>query len=148
MATIRCQPFQDFTQKDLNRFLSDFSTRLFGEVEQSTRTWAPPVDIYDTDNALVLKADLPGVDPKGVQIRIEDGVLYLSGERKAETDVKEENYHRMERSYGTFSRSFSLPSSIDAEHVNAEYKDGQLILTMPKREEAKPKTVKINVNES
>jgi HSP20 family protein len=77
MATIRCQPFQDFTQKDLNRFLSDFSTRLFGEVEQSTRTWAPPVDIYDTDNALVLKADLPGVDPKGVQIRIEDGVLYL-----------------------------------------------------------------------
>jgi len=72
----------------------------------------------------------------------------ISGERKAETDVKEENYHRMERSYGTFSRSFSLPSSIDAEHVNAEYKDGQLILTMPKREEAKPKTVKINVNES
>jgi HSP20 family protein len=145
MATIRCQ---DFTQKDLNRFLSELFPRVFGEGEQSTRTWGPPVDIYDTDNALVLKADLPGVDPKDVQIRIEDGVLYLSGERKPDKDVKEEDYHRMERSYGAFSRSFSLPTSIDAEHVNAEYKDGQLILTMPKREEAKPKTVKINVNAS
>ena len=102
-------------------------------------------DIYETDNALALKADLPGVDPKDVEIRVENGILYLKGERKFEKEVKEENYHRVERSYGAFTRSFSLPSSIDTEHVKAEYKDGQLTLTMPKREEAKPKTVKIDV---
>jgi HSP20 family protein len=93
----------------------------------------------------VLKADLPGVEPKDVEIRVEDGVLYIKGERKFEKDEKKENHHRIERSYGAFTRSFSLPSSIDAEHVKAEYKDGQLILTMPKREEAKPKTIKIDV---
>jgi HSP20 family protein len=142
-------PFQDLaTQKDLNRFFSEAFPRLFGRREPSTRLWAPPVDIYETENALVLKADLPGVDPNDVEIRIEDGILYLKGDRKFDSDVNQENYHRMERSYGAFSRSFALPSSIDADHVKAEYKDGQLILTMPKREEAKPKTVKINVNQT
>ena len=147
MAIVRWEPFQELlaTQKDYNRLFNEAFPRLFGEGEPSTRTWAPPVDIYETDNALVLKADLPGVDPKDVEIRVENGILYLKGERKFEKEVKEENYHRVERSYGAFTRSFSLPSSIDAEHVAAEYKDGQLILTMPKREEAKPKTVKITV---
>jgi HSP20 family protein len=147
MAIVRWEPFQDLpaTHKDFNRFISEAFPRLFGGGEPSTRIWAPPVDIYETDNALVLKADLPGVDPKDVEIRVENGVLYLKGERKFEKEVKEEDYHRVERSYGAFSRSFSLPSSIDTEHVKAEYKDGQLTLTMPKREEAKPKTVKIDV---
>jgi len=147
MAIVRWRPFEDLaTQKEFNRFFSEGFPRLFGAGEPSTRTWAPAVDIYETDNALVLKADLPGVDPKDVEIRVEDGVLYLKGERKFEKEVKEENYHRVERAYGAFSRSFSLPNSIDAEHVAAEYKGGQLILTMPKREDAKPKTVKINVS--
>jgi HSP20 family protein len=147
MAIVRWEPFQDLpaTQKDFNRFISEAFPRLFGGDEPSTRTWAPPVDIYETDNALLLKADLPGVDPKDVEIRVENGILYLKGERKFEKEVKEENYHRVERSYGAFTRSFSLPSSIDTEHVKAEYKDGQLTLTMPKREEAKPKTIKIDV---
>ena len=114
----------------------------------STRTWAPPVDIFETDSNLVLKADLPGIDPKDVEIRVEDSTLYLKGERKFEKEVKEENYHRVERSYGTFTRSFSLPNSIDADKVTAEYKDGQLTLTLPKREEAKPKTIKINVSKN
>jgi HSP20 family protein len=93
----------------------------------------------------VFRADLPGVDPKNVEVRVENGVLYLKGERQFEKEVKKENYHRIERSYGAFARSFSLPSSIDEAKVKAEYKDGQLTLTMPKREEAKPKAIKINV---
>jgi HSP20 family protein len=149
MPIVRWEPFQDLPapQKEFNRFIRETFPRLFGGGEPSTRIWAPPVDIYETDTALVLKADLPGVDPKDVDIRVENGVLYLKGERKFEKEVKEENYHRVERSYGAFTRSFSLPSSIDTEHVKAEYKDGQLTLTMPKREEAKPKTVKIEVEQ-
>jgi HSP20 family protein len=149
MPIVRWEPFQDIPapQKEFNRFIREAFPRLFGGGEPSTRIWAPPVDIYETDSALVLKADLPGVDPKDVDIRVENGVLYLKGERKFEKEVKEENYHRVERSYGAFTRSFSLPSSIDTEQVKAEYKDGQLTLTMPKREEAKPKTVRIEVEQ-
>jgi HSP20 family protein len=121
---------------------------MFGEAEISTRSWAPPVDIYETDNDIVLKAELPGVDPKDVEVRVEDNNLYLKGERKFEKEVKEQNYHRVERSYGSFARSFSLPNSISADKVTAEFKDGLLTLTMPKREEAKPKTIKIDVTKS
>jgi len=94
----------------------------------------------------VLKAELPGVNPDEVEIRVEDNTLYLKGERKFEKEVKEQNYHRVERSYGTFTRTFSLPNSVDADKVSANYKDGVLTLTMPKKEEAKPKTIKINVS--
>jgi HSP20 family protein len=121
---------------------------MAGETEVSTRSWAPPVDIYETEDAIVLKAELPGIDAKDVEVRVEDNTLYLKGERKYEKEVKEQNYHRVERSYGSFARSFSLPNSIDAEKVKAEYKDGLLTLTMPKREEAKPKTIKIDVAKS
>ena len=149
MAIVRLEPFRNLlmSQKEelFNRLFNETFPAAFGEQEPTTRTWAPPVDIYETDNALVLKADLPGIDPKDVDIRIENGVLYLKGERKFEKEEKKENYHRIERSYGAFTRSFALPNSIDADHVKADYKDGQLILTMPKREEAKPKAVKINV---
>jgi HSP20 family protein len=126
----------------------DSSTSFFprwvtGE-ELSTYTWAPAVDIFEQGDDLVLQADLPGVDPKDVEIRIEDGTLYLKGERKQGKEVEEEDYHRVERCYGTFARSFSFPTSIDEAKIKAEYKDGQLTLTMPKREEAKPKTIKIS----
>lgn len=142
MPIVRCEPFRGLvsSQKDFDRF--------FREGDLSTRTWAPPVDIYEDSNNLVLKADLPGVDPKDVEIKVENGTLYLSGERKFEKEVREESYHRVERSYGAFSRSFSLPNSIDSDKVVAEYKDGQLILTMPKREESKPKTIKVNVSKN
>jgi HSP20 family protein len=103
------------------------------------------VDIFETADNIVLKAELPGIDPNDVEIRVEDNTLYLKGERKFEREVKEENYHRVERSYGAFARSFSLPNSIAAEKVVADYKDGLLTLTMPKREEAKPKTIKIDI---
>jgi HSP20 family protein len=94
----------------------------------------------------VLKAELPGLSPEDVEIRVENNTLYLKGERNFEKEVKEQNYHRVERSYGTFTRTFSLPNSVDADKVAANFKDGVLTLTMPKKEEAKPKTIKINVS--
>jgi HSP20 family protein len=147
MAIVRFEPFRDL-QKEYVRLLKEAFSPMSGETEVSTRSWAPPVDIYETEDAIVLKAELPGIDPKDVEVRVEDNTLYLKGERKYEKEVKEQNYHRVERSYGSFARSFSLPNSIDAEKVKAEYKDGLLTLTMPKREEAKPKTIKIDVTKS
>ena len=150
MAIVRWEPFRDLmtAQRDFNRLFREAFSPLFGEAELSTRSWAPPVDIYETENDIILKAELPGVDPKDVEVRVEDNNLYLKGERKFEKEVKEQNYHRVERSYGSFARSFSLPNSINADKVKAEYKDGLLTLTMPKREEAKPKTIKIDVTKS
>ena len=124
-----------------------FSPAL-AEGEVSTRTWAPPVDIYENGDNLVLKAELPGINPDDVEIRVEDNTLYLKGERKFEKEVKEQSYHRVERTYGAFTRTFSLPNSVDADKVAANYKDGVLTLTMPKKEEAKPKTIKINVSKN
>ena len=108
--------------------------------------WAPAVDIHETDQAIVLKADLPGLTPNEVDIRIEDNTLYLKGERKFEKEMKEENYHRIERSYGAFSRSFILPRTVSADKISADYKDGVLNITMLKREESKPKQIRVNVN--
>jgi len=152
MAILRWQPFCDLmaTERGFDRLFRDaFSSVLpVREGELPTRAWAPAVDICENENNIVLKAELPGVDPKDVEVRVEDNTLYLKGERKFEKDTKEENYHRIERSYGSFARSFALPNSIDAEKVAAEYKDGLLTLTLPKREETKPKTIKINVSKN
>jgi len=149
MAIVRFEPFRDLaTQREYVRLLKEAFSPMSGETEVSTRSWAPPVDIYETEDAIVLKAELPGIDPKDVEVRVEDNTLYLKGERNYEKEINEQNYHRIERSYGSFARSFSLPNSINAEKVKAEYKDGLLTLTMPKREEAKPKTIKIDVTKS
>jgi HSP20 family protein len=148
MAIVRFEPFRDLvnSQREFERLFRGAFTPAMDAEEASTRTWAPPVDIYENGDSLVLKAELPGVNPNDVEIRVEDNTLYLKGERKFEKEVKEQNYHRIERSYGTFTRTFSLPNSIDADKVAATYKDGVLMLTMPKKEEAKPKTIKISVN--
>ena len=146
MQLVRWEPFRELvsTQDRLNRLFNDTFSRFFEEGEGSpARTWAPPVDVYETDQNVVLKAELPGIKPDEVEIRVEDHTLFLKGERKFEKEVKEENYHHIERSYGNFVRTFPLPNSVDAEATKAEYKDGVLTLTMPKREEAKPKTIKI-----
>jgi len=149
MAIVRFeQGFPLAAQNQLERFFREVFSPVSGEGEVSTRTWAPPVDIYENGDSVVLKAELPGINPDDVEIRVEDNTLYLKGERKFEKDVKEQNYHRVERSYGTFTRSFSLPNSVDADKVVANYKDGVLTLTMPKKEEAKPKTIKINVSKA
>lgn len=150
MAIVRWEHCRDLMplSREFDRLFREAFSPFSTEGELSTRTWAPPVDIYETGDSIVLKAELPGVDPKDVEIRVEDNTLFLKGERKFEKEVKEESYHRVERSYGSFARSFSLPNSIDADKVSAEYKEGVLTLTMPKREEAKPKTIRINVSKN
>lgn len=148
MAIVRWEPFRALvTQDNFNHLFNETFRGLFDRTESGVQRWTPVVDIYENDQSLVLKAELPGFDPKDVEVRIEDGTLYLKGERKFENDLKKENYHRIERSYGSFARTFSLPSSINADDVKAEYKDGVLTLILPKKEEAKPKTVKIQVSE-
>jgi len=131
--------------------LQEQINRMFGDVlgsagEESNLTpWAPAVDIYETENELVVKADLPDVNPQDLDIRVENNILTIRGERKFENKVNEENYLRVERAYGSFSRSFSLANSVKSEAIKAEYHDGALTLSIPKREEAKPKLIKVNV---
>jgi HSP20 family protein len=134
-------------QDRMNRlFEQNLPKAKYGDEGLFEGAWAPAVDIHETDQAIVLKADLPGVNPNEVDIRVEDNTLYLKGERKMEKETKEENYHRIERSYGSFSRTFILPRTVSAEKISADYKNGVLNITMLKREESKPKQIHINVN--
>ena len=127
----------------MNRLLRDVLDRS-GE-ESSLTTWAPAVDIDETEHELVVKADLPDVDPQDLDIRLENNILTIRGERKFEKKVNEENYLRVERASGAFSRSFSLAITVKSEAIKADYQNGVLTLTIPKREEAKPKQIKVNV---
>lgn len=141
----RWDPFRNISalQEQVNRL---FEGNFAHNGDHSTLTaWAPSVDVYETENELVIKADLPEVVEKDLDVRVENNMLTIRGERKFEQKVKEENYLRMERSYGTFSRSFSLPNTVDTQAIKAEYTDGVLSVTLPKRVESKPKQVKINV---
>jgi len=106
--------------------------------------WVPAVDIVEGNNEVVLKAELPGLEPKDVTISIENNVLRLKGERRAEKDIKKENYHRMERSYGLFSRSFTLPATLDSDKVKADFKNGLLTITLPKKETVKGRTIEVH----
>src|SRR5229473_3178888 len=139
------EPFRGVTtlQDQINRLFNDAFEQT-GE-ESSLSSWAPAVDIYETEHELVVKADLPDVDPKDLDIRVENNLLTLRGERKFEKKVSEENYLRVERAYGSFTRSFSLANSVNAEAIQADYQNGVLTLSLPKREEAKPKQIKVNV---
>lgn len=130
-------------QEQVNRlFESTFPRRADSS---ALTTWAPAVDIYETENELVVKADLADVSEKDIDVRVENNMLTIRGERKFEKKVNEENYLRVERTYGAFSRSFSLPNSLNNEAIAAEYKNGVLTVTLPKRAESKPKQVKVNV---
>jgi len=143
----------------LNRFepfrgtstLQDQMNHLFNEAfertseEANLTAWAPAVDIYETEHELVVKADIPEIKPEELDIRVENNILTIRGERKFEEKVSENNYLRVERSYGSFSRSFSLSNTVNAEAIKADYKNGVLTLSIPKREEAKPKQIKVNV---
>ncbi len=129
------------------RVFQDAINRLFSE-PPAARPWAPPVDIYETENALVLKADLPDVNPSEVQIQIEEGTLMIKGERKFENvEGRGAGYHRIERSYGEFARYFSLPETVDHDQVKADYRNGVLTVTLAKKEAAKPRTIRIGVSE-
>ena len=142
----------------LNRFEPFRSTaglesqvgRIFNELfdrsqESNLTSWAPAVDIFENEHELVVKADLPDVKPEELDIRVENNILTIRGERKFEKKVDEKNYLRVERSYGSFARSFSLANTVNSEAIKADYRDGVLTLTIPKREEAKPKQIKVNV---
>ncbi len=127
MTVVRWDPFRDFGFADAN-------------------TWMPPVDIYQTsDQELVLKAELPDMSREAIDITVENFVLTIKGEKKFANEVKEEQYHHVERRYGTFSRSFSLPQTVDASKVAAEYKNGVLTVRLPLREEARPRQIKVDV---
>jgi len=130
--------------------LQDEVNRLFegtlGTRQTETFGWTPAVDIFEDAEGVTFKFDLPEVDPKDVDVRLEDGTLTVRGERKLEREDKQEGYHRVERSYGTFARSFTLPATLDGEKVNAEAKNGVLRIFIPKRAEAKPKSISVKIN--
>jgi HSP20 family protein len=139
------QPFRGATtlQEQINRVFGDGVGRT-GE-ESNLTSWAPAVDIYETEHELVVKADLPDVSPQDLDIRVENNILTIRGERKFESKVNEDNYLRVERTYGSFSRSFQLANSVKSDAIKADYQNGVLTLTIPKREEAKPKQIKVSV---
>lgn len=144
MSLIKYTPFTDFDTFPAGlRVFQDTVNRLFAE--PNGRPWVPPVDIQETENELVVKADVPDVDMKDIDVRMENGTLTLRGERKFESKKDQGGWHRMERSYGSFERVFTLPDTVNPEGVKADYKNGTLTITLPKKEVAKPRQVKIEV---
>lgn len=146
MSIARWDPFRNIAtlEQQMNR-LFRHSFDAGGNDGAALASWAPAVDIYETENELVIKADLPEMDEKDLDVRIENNLLTIRGDRKFEQKVKQDNYLRVERSYGSFHRSFSLPSTVNTEAIKAEYKNGVLTVDLPKRAESKPKQVKIGV---
>jgi HSP20 family protein len=147
--SVRRDPFSEFgslakTINDLNRVFNVGFPR-FGDEGLVNGNWSPTVDVYEDQNGIVLEADLPGLKPGEFELAIENNVLTLKGERKFEKKTEEGNYHRVERSYGSFTRSFTLPSTVDVNNVAADFKDGVLKVTLPRREEAKPRQIQVQV---
>jgi HSP20 family protein len=144
MALVRWDPFRDLTalQSEVNRL---FSRATGGEVGDR-QTWTPAIDVVETDDAIVLKAELAGMDPKDINIEVQDNVLTVSGERRFEEEVREDKFYRIERRYGSFSRSLALPPTADESKVQAKYEDGVLQITVPKAEIAKPKKITVSVS--
>ncbi len=145
MAIIRWDPFRDMVtlRERMNKLFEDMAASRGEEKDLATSSWAPAVDIYETENEVVLTAEIPGIEEKDVEIKVEDNTLTLRGERKFEKETKEENYHRIERAYGSFFRSFTLPNYVDQDRIEAEHENGILKIRMPKRAELRPRKVKI-----
>ncbi len=143
----RWDPFREFTtvQDRLNRLFRDSYGSEGRDEALATSAFAPAVDVYEDEHNVTLKVQVPGIDEKDIDIRIENNTLTLHGERKFEKEEKEENFRRVESSYGSFTRSFTLPQTVDAEKVTANYDKGVLKITLPKKAEAKPKQIKVNV---
>jgi len=145
MAIIRWDPYRDLVtlREKMNRLFEDEASSRGEGRDLITGSWAPSVDIYEKENALMLHAEVPGLDDKDIEIEIENNTLTIRGERNLEKETNEENYHRIERAYGSFCRSFTLPSYIDQEKIKAEHENGVLKIEMPKKKELKPKKVKV-----
>ena len=145
MNVVKYDPFRDLRglQDEVNRLFSGtFSRSTQDEVLRGA--WSPSVDIFENKDQIVLEAELPGMKPEDVNISIENNILTLQGERRFEKKDESDNFHRVERSYGSFTRSFTLPSTVSSENANAEFENGVLRLTLAKREEAKPRRIEIN----
>jgi HSP20 family protein len=147
MAITRWRPFRDMisVQDEMNRLFDDFFGRPVMRREWTEAAWCPCVDVSETKDNVIINTEIPGMSKDDVKVSIQDNVLTLSGEKKEEKEEKDANYHRMERSYGSFSRSFTLPTTVQADKVKAAYKDGILRITLPKSEEVKPKQIPITV---
>ena len=146
----RWEPFREFsTMQDrmnrMNRLFRESYNPEAPEEALTTTSFAPPVDIYEDEHNITLKLEIPGIDEKDIDVRIEGNTLTVHGERKIETEEKEENFRRVERQYGSFTRSFTLPSSVDLGQVSADYEKGVLKIKLAKKTEAKPKQIKVNV---
>jgi len=148
MALARWDPFRDLVnlQERMNRLFEDSMARSkMTDEEMAMGSWTPSVDIFETPERVVLRADLPGIEQSDIDVRIENNTLTLRGERKFQKETTEEDYHRIERSYGAFSRTFQLPGTIDQEQISAQHKDGVLEIVLPKREESRATTIKVDV---
>jgi len=144
MTLTRWSPVRDFAALEIERLNRMFDSVLTGE-PLAGGAWLPAADIYETTNKdVVVKIELPDVKREDIKVTFENSVLTIEGERKFSNDVQREQYHRLERGYGAFRRSFTLPATVDASHVNAAYQDGVLTVTLPRREETRPKQIQIN----
>ena len=142
----RWDPFREFTtlQDRMNRLFRDSFGESRGEEALTQSVFAPPVDVYEDEHHVTLKIEVPGIDEKDIDIRVENNTLTVHGERKFEKEEKEENFRRVERQYGSFTRSFTLPNTVDSENIQATYEKGMLKIQLAKKAEAKPKQIKIN----
>jgi HSP20 family protein len=147
MALVRWDPFRELEEVSdrLNRVLGPDARRSHGKETMIVADWTPSVDITETEGEYLIKAEIPDVRKEDVKVTLEDGVLTIQGQRKQEKEEKGTKYHRIERSYGSFARTFSLPDVIEADKVKAEFKDGVLNLHLPKSEKAKPKAIEVKV---
>ncbi len=149
MSIIKYDPFRELRslQDEMNRlFMTNYSQRNNSEEGFSSGAWNPQVDIFENKDQIVLEAELPGMKPEDVNISIENNVLTIHGERKFEKKDEKDNFHRVERSYGSFTRSFTLPPTVSSENANAEFENGLLRLSLAKREEAKPRRIEIKAS--
>ncbi len=147
MTTTRWDPFRDLTtiQDRMNRLFQDTMARQRGQENIESGQWAPAVDIFETGDRIVLRADLPGIEQSDIELRVDDNVLFLRGERRPGGDVKPEDFHRAERPYGPFLRSFSLPGNVDQSGIRASQKNGVLEVVLPKKQESKAKSIRVEV---
>lgn len=145
MAVVRWDPFRDLNtlQDRMNRLFDDAGRTWRTDEPSATTAWSPAVDIFETEGEIIVKAEVPGMERKDITLHLENNVLTLKGERRFEKETKDENYHRIERSYGGFSRAFAIPATVDEEKIRAEYKDGVLKIVLPKKDQAKPKQIRI-----
>lgn len=146
MSITRYDPFRDLRtlQDEVNRLFSSNFTRSFGDEGFARGAWAPSVDIYENKDQIVLEAELPGMNREDFEVTVENNVLTLRGERRFEKKEESDNYHRVERSYGNFTRSFTLPQTVSSENATAEYKNGVLRVVLAKREEVKARRIEIS----